>query len=70
MKTCVGTIAWMCLAASAAHAQDVKGVLTNASKAMGVETLNAMHYYGTAACGNLGQNKIAPQPWSTRAPTV
>ena len=51
------------LMASTAAAQDAKSVVANASKAMGIETLNSIHYYGTAANGNLGQNNNANQPW-------
>src|SRR3979409_566621 len=38
-------------------------VLANASKAMGVEGLNSIHYYGVAQNGNLGQNNNSNQPW-------
>jgi glyoxylase-like metal-dependent hydrolase (beta-lactamase superfamily II) len=58
---CVG------LAVSTASAQDAKTVIGNASKAMGVETLNSIHYYGTAQNGNLGQNNNANQPWPMAA---
>jgi glyoxylase-like metal-dependent hydrolase (beta-lactamase superfamily II) len=53
--------------APAAWAQDAKTVLANAARAMGVETLNAIHYYGVAAAGNLGQNNNANQPWPLTA---
>ncbi|MCU1338304.1 MAG: hypothetical protein JWO19_3885 [Bryobacterales bacterium] len=46
-----------------ANAQDAKTVITNSSKAMGVEGLNSIHYYGVAQNGNLGQNNNANQPW-------
>ncbi len=49
--------------ASPALAQDARTVVANASKAMGVETLNSIHYYGVAQNGNLGQNNNANQPW-------
>ena len=48
--------------ASAASAQDAKGVLSAASKAMGVENLTSIHYYGVAQNGSLGQNNNANQP--------
>ena len=51
------------LLASSAAAQDAKTVISNAAKAMGSESLNSIHYYGTAANGNLGQNNNANQPW-------
>jgi glyoxylase-like metal-dependent hydrolase (beta-lactamase superfamily II) len=44
-------------------AQDAKTVVATASKAMGVEGLNSIHYYGVAQNGNLGQNNNANQPW-------
>jgi len=43
--------------------QDAKTVLGHAAKAMGVETLTSIHYYGVAQTGNLGQNNNANQPW-------
>ena len=55
------------LAASAASAQDAKTVLGNASKAMGVDSLNSIYFYGTAQNGNLGQNNNANQPWPVAA---
>src|SRR5215471_8203095 len=46
-----------------ATAQDAKTVISAASKAMGVDGLNSIHYYGVAQNGNLGQNNNANQPW-------
>ena len=43
--------------------QDAKAVVAAASKAMGVDALNSIHYYGVAQNGNLGQNNNANQPW-------
>jgi glyoxylase-like metal-dependent hydrolase (beta-lactamase superfamily II) len=51
------------LMTSSAAAQDAKTVVANASKAMGIEGLNSVHYYGTGANGNLGQSNNANQPW-------
>lgn len=51
------------LIASSAAAQDAKTVVASAAKTMGIETLNSIHYYGTAANGNLGQSNNANQPW-------
>src|SRR5215475_15558258 len=48
-------------------AQDAKTVIGNASKAMGVEGLNSIHYYGVAQNGNLGQNNNSNQPWPMAA---
>src|SRR5580704_16591506 len=38
-------------------------VVANASKAMGIDGLNSIHYYGVAENGNLGQNNNSNQPW-------
>src|SRR5262245_3327821 len=43
--------------------QDAKTVVAAASKAMGVDGVNSIHYYGVAQNGNLGQNNNANQPW-------
>jgi glyoxylase-like metal-dependent hydrolase (beta-lactamase superfamily II) len=50
-----------------ARAEDAKTVIVNASKAMGVEGLNSIHYYGVAENGNLGQNNNSNQPWPLAA---
>lgn len=50
-----------------AAAQDAKTVIANASKAMGVDGMNSIHYYGVAENGNLGQNNNANQPWPMTA---
>jgi glyoxylase-like metal-dependent hydrolase (beta-lactamase superfamily II) len=55
------------LAVSTASAQDAKTIVSNASKAMGADNLNSIHYYGTAQNGNLGQNNNANQPWPMAA---
>ena len=55
------------LLAGPAAAQDAKTVIANASKAMGVDGLNSIHYYGVAQNGNLGQNNNANQPWPMTA---
>jgi glyoxylase-like metal-dependent hydrolase (beta-lactamase superfamily II) len=66
-KAWVSAIALVALMANAAAAQDAKTVISNASKAMGVEGLNSIHYYGVAMAGNLGQNNNANQPWPLTA---
>jgi glyoxylase-like metal-dependent hydrolase (beta-lactamase superfamily II) len=48
-------------------AQDAKTVISTASRAMGVEGLNSIHYYGVAENGQLGQNNNANQPWPMNA---
>jgi hypothetical protein len=55
------------LAVSTASAQDGKAVIANASKAMGVDGLNSIYFYGTAQNGNLGQNNNSNQPWPMAA---
>jgi glyoxylase-like metal-dependent hydrolase (beta-lactamase superfamily II) len=50
-----------------AAAQDAKTVIGAASKAMGVDGLNSIRYYGVAENGNLGQNNNANQPWPLTA---
>ena len=63
---------WIAVAAfgllvSPAAAQDAKTVISNASKAMGVDSLSSIHYYGVAANGQLGQNNNSSQPWPVTA---
>jgi glyoxylase-like metal-dependent hydrolase (beta-lactamase superfamily II) len=55
----------MILALSAAHAlaQDAATVVSNASKAMGLEGVNSLYYYGSGATYSLGQNNNANIPW-------
>jgi glyoxylase-like metal-dependent hydrolase (beta-lactamase superfamily II) len=55
-------IAWTPL-----RADDAKAVIANASKAMGVDQMNSIHYNGVAELGNLGQNNNANQPWPLTA---
>jgi glyoxylase-like metal-dependent hydrolase (beta-lactamase superfamily II) len=62
-RTLVAVIALAGLISSPAAAQDAKTIISNASKAMGVDTLNSIHFYGIAQNGNLGQNNNANQPW-------
>src|SRR5687768_4118296 len=55
-----GVAALVTLAAPAA-AQNA--VVASASKTMGVEGLNSVHYYGVGQQGSLGQNNNANMPW-------
>lgn len=48
--------------ATGASAQDAASVLAAASKAMGVDTLNAITYAGTAKSGAFGQSKAIGEP--------
>jgi glyoxylase-like metal-dependent hydrolase (beta-lactamase superfamily II) len=66
-KTLVLTAALVGVLAPAARAQDAKTVLTTAARAMGVDTLDSIHYYGVGVGGNLGQNNNANQPWPLTA---
>lgn len=62
-RSWIAALAIVGMMANPAAAQDAKTVVSNASKAMGVDGLNSIHYYGVAANGNLGQNNNANQPW-------
>jgi glyoxylase-like metal-dependent hydrolase (beta-lactamase superfamily II) len=66
-KACVVVLALAATLGQAIAAEDAKTVIGNASKAMGVEGLNSIHYYGVAENGNLGQNNNANQPWPMAA---
>ena len=63
----IAAIALVGTMANVAAAQDAKTVVLNASKAMGVDGLNSIHFYGVAANGQLGQNNNAGQPWPVSA---
>lgn len=67
VRQCATALVVWGLVASTAAAQDAKTVLANSARAMGVETLNSIHYYGVGANGNLGQNNNANQPWPMAA---
>ena len=60
-------IALLALLTLTATSQDAKTVISNASRAMGVDGLNSIHYYGVAQNGNLGQNNNSNQPWPMAA---
>lgn len=51
------------LIASPAFSQSAEGIVGDATRAMGVDTLDSILYYGLAANGNLGQNNNAEGPW-------
>jgi glyoxylase-like metal-dependent hydrolase (beta-lactamase superfamily II) len=63
LRFCIAALGRVGLMAPAASAQDAKAVIGAAAKAMGVETLTSIHYYGVAQNGSLGQNNNANQPW-------
>ena len=60
-------VAVLMMVASTAAAQDAKTVLGNSARAMGIENVTAVHFYGTASAGNLGQNNNSNQPWPMAA---
>ena len=62
-RALIVTLAVAGVLAQTGTAEDAKTVISNASKAMGVEGLNAIEYDGVAQNGNLGQNNNANQPW-------
>jgi len=62
-KTWIVAVALAGVAAQAVSAQDAKSVINNASKAMGIEGVQSIWYYGVAQNGNLGQNNNSNQPW-------
>jgi glyoxylase-like metal-dependent hydrolase (beta-lactamase superfamily II) len=66
-KVWIAALALVGAVASTAAAQDAKAVISGASRAMGVDGLNSIHYYGVGAIGNLGQNNNANQPWPLTA---
>jgi glyoxylase-like metal-dependent hydrolase (beta-lactamase superfamily II) len=51
------------LIAPAALAQDAKTVVANAAKAMGLEGVSSLYFYGSGAQYSLGQNNNANGPW-------
>ena len=59
---------WVALGAGffSDEALDVKTVLANASKAMGADNLNSIHYYGAAADYTIGQSNNANGAWPRR----
>jgi glyoxylase-like metal-dependent hydrolase (beta-lactamase superfamily II) len=62
-KALVAALALSGFLSHAVAAEDAKTVIGNASKAMGIEGLNSIHYQGVAQNGNLGQNNNSNQPW-------
>src|SRR5262245_27972439 len=66
MSRWLAAIGVVVLTTSPAMAQDVKTVLASASKAMGVDGLNSVHYYGVAADYTVGQNNNANGAWPRR----
>ena len=46
--------------------QDAKSLVQAASKAMGIENVNSVMFYGSGANFNLGQSNRANGPWPRR----
>ena len=62
-RTWIAAMAVAAALAAPAAAQNASSVVGTASKAMGVEGLNSIHYYGVGQQGSLGQNNNANMPW-------
>jgi glyoxylase-like metal-dependent hydrolase (beta-lactamase superfamily II) len=62
-KAWVAALALAGVLSQTVAAQDAKSVISTASKAMGIDGLNSIWYYGVAQNGNLGQNNNSNQPW-------
>ena len=63
MRRWLAAIALVALTSSTAFAQDVKTVLANASKAMGVDNMSSIHYYGAGRQLQVGQSNNANGQW-------
>ena len=61
------TLCLIVLALGSAHAiaqdADARTVIANASKAMGLDGVTSLYYYGSGATYNVGQNNNANIPW-------
>src|SRR5215208_5464428 len=66
-RTLLVVLAMAALLTQTINAQDAKTIIATASKAMGIDGVNSIHYYGVAQNGNLGQNNNANQPWPLTA---
>jgi glyoxylase-like metal-dependent hydrolase (beta-lactamase superfamily II) len=62
-KRYLGVVALLAALSLPAAAQDAKSVIGNASKAMGVESLSSITFYGSGANFGLGQSNNANGPW-------
>lgn len=60
------TLCWTILALSStatAYAQDAKSVIAEVSKAMGLDDVTSLYYYGAGAQYSIGQNNNPNGPW-------
>ena len=55
--------ALLSLATAPAFAQDAKSIVAASSKAMGLDGVSSLYYYGSGATYSLGQNNNANIPW-------
>jgi glyoxylase-like metal-dependent hydrolase (beta-lactamase superfamily II) len=62
MRRLIG-MACLVLAGTMAQAQEAGVVIANATRAMGMETLDSLYYYGSGASYSLGQNNNAAIAW-------
>jgi glyoxylase-like metal-dependent hydrolase (beta-lactamase superfamily II) len=53
----------LALSCAPSFAQDAKSVIANASRAMGLDGVTSLYYYGSGANFTLGQNNNANIPW-------
>jgi glyoxylase-like metal-dependent hydrolase (beta-lactamase superfamily II) len=62
-KSCSAVVALLTLLSLTAAAQDATTVINAASKAMGIENVNSVMFYGSGANFGLGQNNNANGAW-------
>jgi glyoxylase-like metal-dependent hydrolase (beta-lactamase superfamily II) len=63
MRKVLAVLALAVLLPTAAMAQDARTIVANASRAMGVDNLTSITYWGAGANFNVGQNSNASNPW-------
>src|SRR5437764_4990699 len=63
IRKCLTALALVALVASTAVAEDARAIAAAASKAMGMDNLNAITIYGSGANFNLGQSNNANDQW-------
>ena len=62
-KKSLCVVACLLLTCLAISAQDAKSVISASSKAMGIDNVNSVMFYGSGANFNLGQSNNANGPW-------
>jgi glyoxylase-like metal-dependent hydrolase (beta-lactamase superfamily II) len=63
LKKSIAAVACLILVSMTASAQDAKSLVAAAQKAMGIENVNSIMYYGSGANFGLGQSNLANGPW-------